>query len=107
LKLGDVLVRTAQNNRFLSFISRPFKQDAPYDRHQSAENFAEKVSRFPARCRFSKYETILLRKKNTPAGRTSISENKESTGSPACAGGNHLARRRNVHITVCANHYHL
>ena len=65
------------------------------------------MSRFLARCRFSKYETILFRKKETSGERTSISENKEATGSSACAGGNHLGRPGNIHPAICANHYHL
>jgi hypothetical protein len=38
-----------------------------------------------------KYETIVFRKKETPA----------------CAGGNHPSRPCNIHLNICANHYHI
>ena len=50
-----------------------------------------RMSRFRARCCIKEYETILFRKKETPAR----------------AGGNHPGRPGNIHPTVCANHYHL
>src|SRR4030095_15956603 len=51
---------------------------------------SERMSRFPARCCVKEYETILFHK----------------TKSPACSGGNHPVRPRNIHTTLCANHHH-
>jgi len=68
---------------------KPFKRNAPYDRYPTARNFAEEMSRFPARRCIKEYKTILFRKKKTPSG------------------GNYPGRPGNFHPNICANHYHL
>src|SRR5438094_10088372 len=50
-----------------------------------------RMSRFRARRCINEYETILFRKKETPA----------------CTGADHARSAGTIHPNVCANHYHL
>src|SRR5262245_17309277 len=53
--------------------------------------FSPKSEPFSGPLSLYKYETILFRNKETPA----------------CVSGNHPDRPGNIHLNICANHYHL
>jgi hypothetical protein len=80
-----------QNKRFFLLDLKDLKRDAPDESLPECTKFRRRMSRFRIRRCIIEYETILFRKKETPA----------------CAGGNPPGRPGNTHQTVWANHYHL